>query len=99
MEYSSTAAAPLYNFVCLGHRLRSKRRRNVGCGQVRVNLSNVTLESQRVRVSHTVWPTEGAKASCDAMEEGNISDDEGEGGKEAKKEKKKKLKKRKTVGG
>lgn len=38
-------------------------------------------------------PPDGAKVSCD----GNISDDEGEGGKEEKKEKKKKLKKRKSV--
>lgn len=45
-----------------------------------------------------MWPTEGAKGSSYGIEEGNISDDEGEGGKEAKKEKKKKLKKRKTVG-
>lgn len=49
-------------------------------------------------MSNSVGPTGGAKASCDAMEEGNISDDEGEGGKEAKKEKKKKLTKRRTVG-
>lgn len=45
----------------------------------------------------TLWPTGGAKASCDGIEEGNISDDEGEGGKEAKKEKRKMLTKKKKV--